>query len=104
MSVDERKRHQLYNRAVEVLGEEEAEILMAHLPPGGYPNLATKQDIVLLKQDIAVLKQDIAVLRQEMAALARELKRELNEEVTGLRQWILERDERLESRLKSFTL
>ena len=72
MSVDERKRHQLYNRAVEVLGEEEAEILMAHLPPGGYPNLATKQDIL------------------------------------DLRQWIIEREERLEARivgeLKSFTL
>lgn len=46
MSVDEAKRHQLYNRAVERLGQEEADILMAHLPPGGYPNLATKQDLL----------------------------------------------------------
>jgi len=49
MSVDEHQRHQLYNRAVEILGEEEADILMAHLPPGGYPNLATKQDLIQLR-------------------------------------------------------
>jgi len=49
MAVDERARHQLYNRVVEVLGEEEAVILMAHLPPGGYPNFATKQDLLDLE-------------------------------------------------------
>lgn len=50
MSVDERQRHQLYNRAVEVLGEAEADVLMAHLPPGGYPNLATTQDLLDLER------------------------------------------------------
>ncbi|HEX6262216.1 MAG TPA: hypothetical protein VF097_05145 [Actinomycetota bacterium] len=50
MAVDERARHQLYNRVVEVLGEEEAVILMAHLPPGGYPNFATKQDLLDLER------------------------------------------------------
>jgi hypothetical protein len=50
MSVDERERHRLYNRAVEVLGEEEATILMAHLPPGGWSNLATKQDLLELEE------------------------------------------------------
>ena len=29
-----------------------ADISMAHLPPGGYPNLATKQDIIDLRQEI----------------------------------------------------
>ena len=50
MAVDEQARHRLYNRVVEVLGEEEAGILMAHLPPGGYPNFATKQDLLDLEQ------------------------------------------------------
>jgi hypothetical protein len=49
MAVDERARHRFYNRAVEVFGEEEATILMAHLPPGGWPNLATKQDLLQLE-------------------------------------------------------
>lgn len=52
MSVDEAARHRLYTRAIEVLGQEEATILMAHLPPGGWPNLATKQDILDLRQRI----------------------------------------------------
>jgi len=57
MALDERARHQLYNRVVEVLGEEEAVILMVHLPPGGYPNLATKQDLLELERRLtAALK------------------------------------------------
>lgn len=52
MAVDEHARHRFYNRAVEVFGEEEATILMAHLPPGGWPNLATKQDLLQLRQDV----------------------------------------------------
>jgi len=32
------------------------EILMAHLPPGGYPNLATKQDLLDMERR---LKSDL---------------------------------------------
>jgi hypothetical protein len=56
MAVDEHDRHRFYNRAVEVFGEEEATILMAHLPPGGWPNLATKQDLLQLRQDMQQLE------------------------------------------------
>ena len=49
MRVDEQARHRFYNKAVEVFGEEEATILMAHLPPGGWSNLATKQDLLELE-------------------------------------------------------
>jgi hypothetical protein len=59
MAVDEQARHRFYNRAVEVFGEEEATILMAHLPPGGWSNLATKQDLLQLRQEI---KQDLLQL------------------------------------------
>lgn len=57
MSVDEAARHRLFNRAVEIFGEEEAETLMAHPPPGGWPNLATKQDVLALRQDLRDLEQ-----------------------------------------------
>ncbi len=63
MSVDEAARHRLFNRATEVLGSEEAEILMAHLPPGGWPNLATKQDVLAIRQE---LMQDVDSLREDM--------------------------------------
>jgi hypothetical protein len=65
----------VFNRATEVLGADGAEILMVHLPPGGWPNLATKQDVLAQKQD--------------MQALERSLKRDLSE---------------LEHRMRSFTL
>lgn len=59
MSVDESQRHQLYTRVVEVFGAEEADILMAHLPPGGYPNLATREDILDLRQEMRQLRSDL---------------------------------------------
>jgi len=69
MEVDERARHQLYNRVVEVLGEEEAVILMAHLPPGGYPNLATKQDLLDLEHRLkGDLEHGLAALKHELKA------------------------------------
>jgi hypothetical protein len=46
MAGDERDRHRLFTKAIEILGEREATILMAHLPPGGWSNLATKQDVL----------------------------------------------------------
>ena len=63
MAVDEHDRHRFYNRAVEVFGEEEATILMAHLPPGGWPNLATKQDLLQLRQG---MKRDLQILEGRM--------------------------------------
>ncbi len=49
MSVDERARHQLFVKLEEVIGPESATTLMEHLPPGGYPELATKQDLAALE-------------------------------------------------------
>ncbi len=53
---NEGARHRFFNKAVEVFGEEEAAILMAHLPPGGWSNLATKQDLLVIKQDLLELE------------------------------------------------
>jgi hypothetical protein len=52
MSVDERSRHQLYQRLQEVLGAEEATTLMEHLPPGGVIRIATKDDLESLKLEL----------------------------------------------------
>jgi hypothetical protein len=71
MAVDEHDRHRFYNRAVEVFGEEEATILMAHLPPGGWPNLATSQDLLLVKQDLLQLRND---MKQDLLLLEGRLK------------------------------
>jgi hypothetical protein len=50
MGVDERARHRLYRRLEEVLGPEEAGILMNHLPPAVLSDLATKADLVVLEE------------------------------------------------------
>jgi hypothetical protein len=49
MAVDERSRHQLYQRLEAVLGAEEATILMEHLPPVGWADVATKRDLDALE-------------------------------------------------------
>lgn len=65
MSVDERSRHQLYQRLQEVLGAEEAGTLMAHLPQGGVSQLATKDDLRKVKEELE-LKMD--AMKQELRA------------------------------------
>jgi hypothetical protein len=74
MAVTEESRHRMYQRLEEVMGHEEATTLMDHLPPLGWPDLATKRDIGDLaatsKRDIgelaATTKRDIGELRNDM--------------------------------------
>jgi hypothetical protein len=76
MPVDERSRHQLYRQLDEVMGREEATTLMELLPPTGWGDVATKQDMhqqiealrMEMKQDIAGLRRE---LRGDMESLAR---------------------------------
>jgi hypothetical protein len=57
MAVDERARHQLFLRVEQELGPEAAETLMSMLPPVGWADVATKDDIRLLKEDIRQLDE-----------------------------------------------
>jgi hypothetical protein len=70
MSVDERSRHQLYQRLQEVLGPEEATTLMEHLPPGGTGRLATKDDLQMLRHEMEAMR---LALLSEMHRTARTL-------------------------------
>jgi hypothetical protein len=81
MAVDERARHRLYLRLEEVLGSEEATVLMAHLPPTGWGDVATQRDIeglrVATQREIeglrAATQQDIAGLRVEVQAVRHDM-------------------------------
>jgi hypothetical protein len=44
-NLDERARHELYRAAEELLGEEQANTLMSLLPPVGWADVATKDDL-----------------------------------------------------------
>lgn len=52
MAISEESRHHLYLRLEEVLGAEEAAVLMEHLPPVGWRDVASKRDIDALAATI----------------------------------------------------
>lgn len=52
MAVTEEARHKLYRHVEEDWGEDVANTLMDHLPPGGWANVATKDDIASLRKDM----------------------------------------------------
>ena len=52
MAVDERMRHEMYSGLEEKLGTKVADAVMAHLPPVGWADVATKQDLEFLRTSI----------------------------------------------------
>ena len=56
MAIDERSRHDLFTRLEEILGQEHATVLMEHLPPVGWADVATKHDLDQLEGRIGALE------------------------------------------------
>jgi hypothetical protein len=83
MAADERARHQLYDRLVEVLGEEDAATLMQHVPPVPWTDVATAQDVGRLE---AATTDEFARVRQEMADEFTRVRQEMADEFTRVRQ------------------
>ena len=52
--ISEGERHQLYSKLEEVLGGPEASTLMGYLPPLGWADVATKDDLRILRADMEV--------------------------------------------------
>ena len=48
MAIDEARRHELHEKARRVLGAEAGDTLMELLPPVGWADVATKQDVETL--------------------------------------------------------
>jgi hypothetical protein len=69
MSIDERQRHELYEGLAGALGRERVDALMAHLPPVGWADVATKQDLraqeVLVRTELARV-EEVLSLRMEV--------------------------------------
>jgi hypothetical protein len=80
MALDERARRQLHARLEAVLGPEEAMILMEHLPPLGWSEVATSRDLEAVRVALSgELGGQIAELRGEIA----ELRGETLERIAG---------------------
>lgn len=89
MSAQDRNRLNLYQKLDEILGTEEANTLMEHLPPIPWNEVATKGDVeaseVALKADIETMTTTLRIemaamgkdIRHEMAAMGRDIRGEL---------------------------
>ncbi|MFC5998604.1 hypothetical protein ACFP6A_07700 [Quadrisphaera sp. GCM10027208] len=97
MAVDESSRHLLYEQAACALGTEAADVLMNHLPPAGWSDLARRGDVehetALLRADLTAtiagvrteLRGDIAYLRTELKDDIAYLRTELKDDIAGVR-------------------
>ena len=82
MSPSEMKRLTLYEKLIDVFGEEPAVTLMENLPPGGWDQVASKTDLQTLKtevnakMDVGFAKMDgqFAEIRGEFANLRGDMK------------------------------
>ncbi len=74
-------RRVLYDTLEASLGSRGAAILMAHLPPTGWSDLATRQDLEAVRSELkggmAELRGEVAELRGEMAELRGEVRSQL---------------------------
>jgi len=80
VAITEKSRHELYQRLEKILGPDEATTLMELLPPVGWADVATKEDLHQLESRIDLrfenleskLNAELANVRTEMANLAAE--------------------------------
>jgi hypothetical protein len=97
MTVDDRTRLNLHQRLTEVLGSEEADTLMSHLPPVTWQEVATKGDLdslrVVLTTDLrsaeAGIRSDMQTMessiRGDMKAMEASIRSDIKTMETGIR-------------------
>ena len=79
MAIDEAARHRLHAKLEQVIGAEEAAILMSQLPSAGWPDLATEKDVSQLGYALRTEMNALGyALRTEMNALGDSLRGEMN--------------------------
>ena len=98
MALTHAQRTSMFNTLAQVMGQDEAETLMQHLPPSGWDNVATREDLragfAETNAAIAAGLAQAAVERAEMKAQATTERAAIKEVVTaGLAQAAVERAE-----------
>jgi hypothetical protein len=103
MSVDERRRLELADAAKRAFGDDAGITLMELLPPVGWADVATKQDLSVLRGDLDVVRDDLGRLRGEVNELrgdVNELRGEVRVEFGKLRGEFRELKSDLDTRLE----
>ena len=90
MAVDQESRNHLHNKLTEAIGEGAAAVLMEHLPPVGWADVATKADLDHLGETLRLeLRAEMANLRMEMHVLFGDFRDEIRaDRVAAQRQLI----------------
>jgi hypothetical protein len=98
MVIGEGQRRVLHQRLVEVLGVDEADVLMEHLPPTGWGDVARVSDVAAVRTDIDAFRGDLerveGSLRGEIGSLRGEIERVetvLRAEMLGMRAELIEK-------------
>jgi hypothetical protein len=82
MTIDETTRHRLHQSLDRTLGEDNAAVLMEHLPPSGWSDLPTRRDLDTLRTD---LNSQMVGLRADLNGQMSELRTDLNGQMADLR-------------------
>ena len=86
MPVDDRTRLNLHRKLEAVLGPEEADTLMAHLPPVTWQDVATKDDLRTVETTLrSEMQTGFAELRGEMAGF----RTQIAEAMTTQTKWMV---------------
>jgi len=75
-------RRLLREQAMRAMGAEAADVLMEHLPPAGWGDLARRSDV---EHETALLRLEIGTLRAEMSGEFTAVRGEMSGEFTSLR-------------------
>ena len=99
MSVSETRRLQLYETLIDRLGDKPAATLMDFLPPGGWENVATKDDLRLLEERFAGLHDRIDALDSKIDNSLTGLRGEMEAGLGGLQGSIDALDSKIDNSL-----
>lgn len=93
MTITNEARYHLHQRLDDVLGREEASVLMEHLPPVGWADVATGRDLAVLRGDLDGLRGDLRALEErfelKLEAMELRLRLELHSELRQLQNRLL---------------
>jgi DNA anti-recombination protein RmuC len=102
MPVDDRTRLNLHRKLEVVLGSEEADTLMSHLPPVTWDQVATSSDIDALGSTLrAEIAASATQLRTDLESQNRQLRTEVASQFQQLRTEMQSSDEQLRYELRT---